>query len=234
MPKVLDIPGYCESQLIRFFPKRWACERNFFFYRYNSSFQHQRILEVAYSGVYPSDTIFPAGVSVTDVTNEICWSADGNPFWLNMQRWVHCFNHRVITKALHCHALMRRMILGKIRENADVLHENMICDRWWGLAGRQSDRFRWLRAADGDFQERCHSLAAFEAAWINCSAWLEWWPSGGLLIHTTSGWRQQRVDWLQRFGWARLHSFSQDNRFSNHFAKMFTEACLEAMLSTPY
>ncbi len=72
MPKVLDIPGYCESKLIRFLPRRWACERNFFFYRYNSSFQHQRILEVAYSGVYPSDTIFPAGVSVTDVTNEIC------------------------------------------------------------------------------------------------------------------------------------------------------------------
>ena len=54
----------------------------------------------------------------------------------------------------------------------------------------------------GDFQERCHSLAAFQAALINLSAWLDWSPSGGLLIHTTTGWRQQRVDWLQRFGWA--------------------------------
>jgi hypothetical protein len=46
----------------------------------------------------------------------------------------------------------------------------------------------------GDFQERCHSLAAFQAAWISGSAWLDWSPSGGLLIHTTTGLRQQRVD----------------------------------------
>jgi hypothetical protein len=55
---------------------------------------------------------------------------------------------------------------------------------------------------NGDFQERCHSLATFQAAWINGSAGLDWRPSGGLLIQTSTGWRQQRVDWLQRFGWA--------------------------------
>jgi hypothetical protein len=60
---------------------------------------------------------------------------------------------------------------------------------------------RWIDGG-GDFQERCHSLAAFQAACINGSAGLDWRPSGGLLIHTTTGWRQQRVDWLQRFGWA--------------------------------
>jgi len=54
----------------------------------------------------------------------------------------------------------------------------------------------------GDFQERCHSLATFQAAWINGSAGLDWRPSGGLLIQTSTGWRQQRMDWLQRFGWA--------------------------------
>jgi hypothetical protein len=30
-----------------------------------------------------------------------------------------------------------------------------------------------LMIRNGDFQERCHSLAAFQAAWINGSAWLD-------------------------------------------------------------
>ena len=55
----------------------------------------------------------------------------------------------------------------------------------------------------GDFQGRCHSLAATQAACIKDSAWIGSGSSGGLLIHTSSGWRQQRVDRLQRVGFAR-------------------------------
>jgi hypothetical protein len=44
-----------------------------------------------------------------------------------------------------------------------------------------------LRAIYGDFQERCHSLAATQAAWINGSAMIGSGSSVGLLIHTSSG-----------------------------------------------
>ena len=54
----------------------------------------------------------------------------------------------------------------------------------------------------GDFQGRCHSLAAIQAASIKCSARIGSVSSGGLLIHTSSGWRQQRVLRLQRVGLA--------------------------------
>lgn len=54
----------------------------------------------------------------------------------------------------------------------------------------------------GDFQGRCHSLAATQAATIKGSARIGSGSSGGLLIHTSSGWCQQRVDRLQRLGWA--------------------------------
>jgi hypothetical protein len=39
----------------------------------------------------------------------------------------------------------------------------------------------------GDFQERCHSLAATQAAWINGSAMTGSGSSVCLLIHTSSG-----------------------------------------------
>ena len=55
----------------------------------------------------------------------------------------------------------------------------------------------------GDFQERCHSWAATQAARINVNSRASSFSSGGLLIHTSSGWRQQRVLWLQRVGLAR-------------------------------
>ena len=59
-----------------------------------------------------------------------------------------------------------------------------------------------MKCGNGDFQGRCHSLAAIQAASIKCSARIGSVSSGGLLIHTSSGWRQQRVDRLQRLGWA--------------------------------
>ena len=39
----------------------------------------------------------------------------------------------------------------------------------------------------GDFQERCHSLAATQATWINGSAIIGSGSSVGLLIHTSPG-----------------------------------------------
>ena len=39
----------------------------------------------------------------------------------------------------------------------------------------------------GDFQGRCHSLAATQAAWTKASARIGSGSSGGLLIHTSSG-----------------------------------------------
>ena len=55
----------------------------------------------------------------------------------------------------------------------------------------------------GDFQERCHSWAATQAAWIKFSSRIGLGSSIGLLIHTSSGWSQQRVLRLQRVGLAR-------------------------------
>ena len=57
-------------------------------------------------------------------------------------------------------------------------------------------------SSGGDFQGRCHSLAASQAAWTKGSARIGSGSSGGLLIHTSSGWRQQRVLRLQRVGLA--------------------------------
>jgi len=57
--------------------------------------------------------------------------------------------------------------------------------------------------ASGDFQERCHSWAATQATCINVNSRASSFSSGGLLIHTSSGWRQQRVLRLQRVGLAR-------------------------------
>ena len=54
----------------------------------------------------------------------------------------------------------------------------------------------------GGFQERCHSWAATQAACINVNSRASSFSSGGLLIHTSSGWRQQRVLRLQRVGLA--------------------------------
>ena len=54
----------------------------------------------------------------------------------------------------------------------------------------------------GDFQESCHSWAATQAACINVNSRVSSFSSGGLLIHTSSGWRQQRVLRLQRVGLA--------------------------------
>jgi tetratricopeptide (TPR) repeat protein len=52
------------------------------------------------------------------------------------------------------------------------------------------------------FQERCHSWAATQAASINGNSRASSCSSGGLLIHTSSGWSQQRVFRLQRVGLA--------------------------------
>jgi transposase len=48
--------------------------------------------------------------------------------------------------------------------------------------------FRWfVGLSPGDFQGRCHSLAATQATRINCSARIGSGSSNGLLIHTSSG-----------------------------------------------
>ena len=70
------------------------------------------------------------------------------------------------------------------------------------LNGRTYQSLNDSPSNPGDFQGRCHSLAAIQAASIKCSARIGSVSSGGLLIHTSSGWRQQRVDRLQRLGWA--------------------------------
>ena len=44
-----------------------------------------------------------------------------------------------------------------------------------------------VHAPNGDFQGRCHSLAATQAAWIKGSARIGSGSSVGLLIHTSSG-----------------------------------------------
>ena len=41
----------------------------------------------------------------------------------------------------------------------------------------------------GDFQERCHSWAAVQAACLNVSFYSSSWSSGSWLVQTTSGWR---------------------------------------------
>ena len=46
---------------------------------------------------------------------------------------------------------------------------------------------RVIAGVNGDFQGRCHSLAATQAAWTKASARIGSGSSGGLLIHTSSG-----------------------------------------------
>ncbi len=81
---------------------------------------------------------------------------------------------------------------------------------WARLANRadlsQMPSLKWHHHEDvciGDFQERCHPWAATQAARINVNSRASSFSSGGLLIHTSSGWSQQRVLRLQRVGLAR-------------------------------
>ena len=55
------------------------------------------------------------------------------------------------------------------------------------LTGPKGFVFKSLRTSSGDFQGRCHSLAATQAAWTKASARIGSGSSGGLLIHTSSG-----------------------------------------------
>ena len=52
------------------------------------------------------------------------------------------------------------------------------------------------KAAYCNFWDRCHFLAAFNPALINVCGYFDFNPSGSLSIHTTTGWRQKRMDWL--------------------------------------
>ncbi len=49
----------------------------------------------------------------------------------------------------------------KAHEFCFFLHDNLV---------RLLIEYESSGAHNGDFQERCHSLAAFQAAWINCTA----------------------------------------------------------------
>jgi hypothetical protein len=55
-----------------------------------------------------------------------------------------------------------------------------------GSAVKERCHIAWSSQA-GDFQERCHSLAATQATWINGSAIIGSGSSVGLLIHTSPG-----------------------------------------------
>ncbi len=57
-------------------------------------------------------------------------------------------------------------------------------------------------AAAGSCQERCHLLEAFYASLTKATWRLVCWVANGSLIHTKSGCFQQRIDLLQRFGFA--------------------------------
>jgi hypothetical protein len=101
------------------------------------------------------------------------------------------------------------------REDQDQLHrpESLIWQHPGGVAVaapvKYEKVFAYLqRSVGGDFQERCHSWAALQAAFVNGTAGVGIGSSGGLLIHTTSGWRRQRVDRLHRRGYF-CRAFSQ-------------------------
>ena len=51
-------------------------------------------------------------------------------------------------------------------------------------------------------QERCHPLEAFYASFAKAIGRLVCWVANGSLIHTKSGCFQQRIDLLQRLGFA--------------------------------
>jgi len=53
----------------------------------------------------------------------------------------------------------------------------------------------------GDFQERCRRLAPIQAACSKSNSSRADVGSGGSLIQTTDGWRQQRTDLDHRLGW---------------------------------
>ena len=54
----------------------------------------------------------------------------------------------------------------------------------------------------GSGQERCHPLEAFYASFAKATGRLVCWVANGSLIHTKSGCFQQRIDVLQRLGFA--------------------------------
>jgi hypothetical protein len=56
--------------------------------------------------------------------------------------------------------------------------------------------------ANGSCQERCHLLEAFYSSLAKATWRLVCWVANGSLIHTKSGCFQQRIDLLQRFGFA--------------------------------
>ena len=51
-------------------------------------------------------------------------------------------------------------------------------------------------------QERCHPLEAFYASFAKATWRLVCWVANGSFIHTKSGCFQQRIEVLQRFGFA--------------------------------
>ena len=54
----------------------------------------------------------------------------------------------------------------------------------------------------GSCQERCHPLEAFYASFAKVTGRLVCWFANGSFIYTKSGCFQQRIDLLQRFGFA--------------------------------
>ena len=85
----------------------------------------------------------------------------------------------------------------------------MICASLPYLQGKSSSfskdlnrLYTSMEPRKGDFQERCHSLAAIQAALIKGSARSGSGSSAGLFIHTSAGLLQQRVVRLQRVGLA--------------------------------
>ena len=55
---------------------------------------------------------------------------------------------------------------------------------------------------DGDCQESCHLLEAFYAYFDKPTGRLVCWVANGSFFHTKSGCFQQRIDLLQRLGFA--------------------------------
>jgi len=54
----------------------------------------------------------------------------------------------------------------------------------------------------GSCQESCHPLEAFYASFAKATGRLVCWVANGSFIHTKSGCFQQRIDVLQRLGFA--------------------------------
>jgi hypothetical protein len=63
----------------------------------------------------------------------------------------------------------------------------------------------------GSCQERCHPLDAFYASFANVTWRFVCWVANGSFIHTKSGSFQQRIDVLQRLGFAiRASSYTRE------------------------